>query len=144
MFPSSNVVLYLIFTLETLLLKTAQNASLVGGRDDKMLHSQPIRSHYWALADQWGAGTAEDRCCRLFALHTVCRKCVCTSPTIQHPISSLDKLSFWILFIFLYFNYTVRVFFEKLHKINVIINVLTNLMLSFSLLGKFYPIPSQN
>ena len=66
------------------------------------------------------------------------------SPTIQHPISSLDKLGFWILFIFFYFNYTVRIFFEELHKINVIINVLTNLMFSFSLLGKFYPIPFQN
>ena len=56
---SFNVVLYLIFTLEPLLLRTAQNASLVGGRDDERFHSQPIRSHYGAFTDQWEGALAE-------------------------------------------------------------------------------------
>ena len=45
------MVLYLIFTLETLLLKTAQNASLVGGRDDAMRCSTPSQSE--AIIKPW-------------------------------------------------------------------------------------------
>ena len=102
-FLSFNVVLYLIFTLEPLLLRTAQNASLVGGRDDEKFHSQPIRSHCGAFTDQYEAGYAEHGCCRLFALHTVCKECVCKSP--QYTIQSLLwKNLFFTCFLFLLHN----------------------------------------
>ena len=88
-FLSFNVVLYLIFTLEPLLLRTAQNASLVGGRDDEKFSTQPIRSLYGAFTDQWLALLNMDaaRCLpfTLFAKN-VCAKVHNTQSTLFFEI----------------------------------------------------------